>query len=71
MSKFTYLPRHALKRVCQQTKMSRKEVADLLNCKICVDTGHKSGFFRNHLVFNSPNDQTCFVAIQDSRSGTV
>lgn len=51
--------------------MSWKEVANLLDRKMYVDSGHVPGFSRHHLVFYSSVDQTCFVAIQDIHSGTV
>lgn len=71
MPKFACMSRHAFKRVGQRTRMSWQEVADLLDRNVYVDSGHVPGFSRHHMVFYSPMDQMCFVAIQDIRSGTV
>lgn len=71
MATFTYLSRHALKRIGQRTKLSWEQVADILDQGLFVDTGHKPGFMRHHLLFYSSADQTYFVAIQDFCSGTV
>ncbi len=71
MSNFACMSHHAFKRVGQRTLMTWKEVANLLDRKVCVDSGHLPGFSRHHFVFYSSMDQTCFVAIQDVRSGTV
>lgn len=71
MPKFACMSHHAFKRVCQRTKMSWQAVANLLDRKVYVDSGHLPGFSRHHLVFYSAVDRTCFVAIQDIHSGTI
>jgi len=71
MATFTCLSHHAFKRVGQRMKLSWNEVATILNQGLFVDTGHKPGFMRHHLLFYSSVDKTCFVAIQDMHSGTV
>lgn len=71
MATFTYLSRHAFKRIEQRTKLQWEEVTELLDQGLFVDTGHKPGYDRHHLLFYSAADETCFVAIQDKHSGTV
>lgn len=71
MTKFACMSRHAFKRVRQRTRMSWQDLSNLLDRKVYVDSGHVPGFSRHHLVFYSELDQTCFVAIQDIRTGTV
>lgn len=51
--------------------MTWQEIANLLDRKVCVDSGHVPGFSRHHFVFYNPIEQTYFVAIQDIKSGTV
>ncbi len=71
MQKFACLSHHAFIRLHERTKMSSGEIADLLDHRVYVDSGHIPGFMRHHLVFYSPADQTCFVAVQDMRCRTV
>lgn len=71
MATFTYISRHAFKRIGQRMKIGWEDVANILDRGLFVDTGHKPGFMGHHLLFYSSVDQTCFVAIQDIHSGTV
>ena len=71
MSNFACMSRHVAKRASQRNKMTWQKMANILDSKNCVETGHISGFFRHHFVFYSQADQTCFFAIQDICTGTV
>ena len=69
--RFSYLSAHADLRLQQRTRMTRAEIAHLLDQGICVKLGHQAGFYRQHLLFYSPKDAGCFVAIQDTRMGKI
>ena len=69
MGTFTYFSKHAFMRIAQRTLLTYDEIAFILDKGYFVDTGTEPGFNRDHLVFYSHKDQTCFVAIRDHYSG--
>jgi hypothetical protein len=71
MRSFAHFSRHAFERINQRTTLSCEEIAEILDRGLFVNAGRKPGFNRAHLVFYSYRDECCFVAIQDSLSGTV
>lgn len=68
---FCRFSRHAFDRLSDRSRLFYDEVADILDQGLVINTGCKPGFNRAHLVFYSPHDQCCFVAIQDLLCGTV
>ena len=71
MQAFTHFSRHAFGRLTQRTHLSCEDVAWTLDQQLYANSGRIPGFDREHLVFWSAADQTCFVAIRDCRTGTV
>lgn len=65
------LSRHARIRLATRTSLSMTEIAAILEKRLTVNLGHKPGILRDHLLFYSAPDDTCFVALQDSVDGTV
>ena len=71
MSTFTHFSKHAVERVDLRTSLSASEVSRLLNNGVYVNTGKYPVFNREHLLFYSDIDKSCFVAVRDCISGTV
>lgn len=67
----TFLSRHAMKRNNQRTSLHEMEVAKLLGSGKVVNIGRKPGSMKEHLLFYSKEDDTCFVAIQDKIDGKI
>lgn len=70
-SRFSYLSEHAILRLRQRTQLQPNEMNHLLDNHGYFRLGSHAGFHREHLLFYSPKDDTCFVAIQDHRMGKV
>jgi hypothetical protein len=71
MGAFTYFSKHAYMRIAQRTLLSFDQIAFILDKGYFVNTGTEPGFNRDHLVFYSHKDETCFVAIRDHYSGKI
>lgn len=71
MQAFSFISKHAAKRVSIRTDMTSAAVAAQLDQGLFVDLGKVPGFSRQHLLFYSELDDECFVAIRDSVVGTV
>ena len=71
MRKFTVFSRHALSRIAERTQLTEERIAAILDAGHAVFVGRKPGFDREHWVFYSPDDDTCFVAIRDRLVGKV
>lgn len=71
MQAFAHFSQHAFVRIAQRSALSCEEIAEILDQKRCISVGKAPGFNREHWVFYSAQDQCCFVAIQDTMSGTV
>lgn len=71
MQAFTHFSQHAFVRIAQRSALSCEEIAEILDQKRCISVGKAPGFNREHWLFYSLDDQCCFVAIQDTMSGTV
>jgi hypothetical protein len=71
MQRFTYFSRHALHRLSQRSRLTFEHLARLLDAGAYVDMGTKPGMRREHLLFYSPLDDACFVAIRDESMGTI
>jgi hypothetical protein len=71
MQSFAHFSQHAFIRIAQRTALSCEEIAEILDQKRCISVGKAPGFNREHWLFYSIKDQCCFVAIQDTMSGTV
>lgn len=69
--RFAYLSSHAAKRIAQRTSMDALELMNLLDNGACVNIGQYAGSYRRHLLFFSPKDKFCYVAIQDERYGKI
>lgn len=65
--RFAYPSSHAAKR----TSMNILELMSLLDNGVCVNIGQYAGSYRRHLLFFSPKDKFCYVAIQDERYGKI
>jgi len=71
MQAFAHFSQHAFVRIAQRAALRCEEIAEILDQKRCLSIGKAPGFNREHWLFYSPEDQCCFVAIQDTMSGTV
>jgi len=60
----------ALERVEEKPSMSEEEVGDLLGYNLAVKIAEEKDTNRVHLLFYSPNDFQCFVAVQDVQTKT-
>lgn len=69
--RFAYPSSHAAKRIAQRTSMNILELMSLLDNGVCVNIGQYAGSYRRHLLFFSPKDNFCYVAIQDERYGKI
>lgn len=69
--RFAYPSSHAAKRIAQRTSMHSLELMSLLDNDACVNIGQYAGSHRRHLLFYSPKDKFCYVAIQDERYGKI
>ena len=69
--RFAYPSSHAAKRIAQRTSMNILELMSLLDNGACVNIGQHAGSYRRHLLFFSPKDKFCYVAIQDERNGKI
>lgn len=67
----TRFSRHAFDRVEERLTIPKAEVAAILDSGEAVPIGSETGSSRLHRLFYSIPDDTCFVAVQDERSGTV
>lgn len=65
--RFAYTSSHAAKR----TSMNILELMSLLDNGAYVNIGKYAGSYRRHLLFFSPKDKFCYVAIQDERNGKI
>lgn len=71
MQAFTHFSQHAFTRIAQRSALSCEDIAEILDQKRCISVGKAPGFNREHWLFYSQQDQCCFVAIQDTMTGTV
>ena len=71
MAILTYLSKHARYRVEHRTRLSDAEIIDILESKYTIDIGTEPASRRMHLLFYSPIDDACFIAVRDSLYGTV
>lgn len=71
MSAFTFYSKHSLQRIEQRSKISTEDLSLILDSGLVVNVGCEPGFDRQHLLFFSPDDNQCFVAIQDRYIGKV
>lgn len=71
MSTLTHFSDHATGRVSQRTTLTPEEISYLLDNGVFVNTGKFPVFNREHLLFYSDVDKSCFVAVRDRISGTV
>lgn len=71
MSIETFFSRHAFLRANQRLSIDVDELAAILDNGAFVDIGSEPCTSRSHRLFYSAPDRTCFVAIQDSMTGTV
>lgn len=62
---------HAVLRIKQRTKMTPTDILNLISNGGALNMGTKPGIPKRHLLFYSPVDDNCFVAIQDESDGTV
>lgn len=69
--RFTFLSLHGSDRLDQRTKLSERDIMEILDSGAYVDIGHEPGFDRRRLLFWSPPDQKPFVAIRDGAVGNV
>lgn len=69
--RFTYFSHHATKRVQQRTRLANQDLALFLDRGLAVNTGCEPGLPREHLLFYSEPDESCFVAVRDTMTGKV
>ena len=69
--RFTHFSHHATKRVTQRTKLTRLELASVLDHRLFVHVGNEPGLPREHLLFYSLPDEDFFVAVRDKMTGVV
>jgi len=67
----TYFSFHAFKRVNNRLSMTHQELKTLLDNDLTINIGKENNSNREHKLFYSVKDEMCFVAIQDTKTGTV
>lgn len=68
---FTNLSKHAVHRLNERTCLLEKELTLLLNSNSYFNLGSEIGFNRQHCLFYSAREDRYYVAVQDTKSGTV
>lgn len=68
---FSYLSKHAVKRLRQRTQMTAVELTHLLDNGGVLDIGKSPGLNRQSLLFYSPKDERCFVALRNDNIGKI
>lgn len=69
--KLTTLTSHALENVFKRTSLLGAEVAKIIDEGITTPIGVEKGSRRVHILFYSPVDGECFVAVQDERTREI
>ncbi len=69
--RFTHFSNHATKRLMQRTRLTRLELARVLDHRLFVHIGNEPGLPREHLLFYSTLDENSFVAVRDKLTGAV
>jgi hypothetical protein len=65
------LTHHAHEKIEERLLMSAETVCELLDADIVVNTGGETSSNRYHKMFYSPLNETCFVAVQDCKTGHI
>lgn len=68
MSRGTTFTTHAFQRVDERLHMSPKEIARLLDSGQYTPVGFALRSSKKHLLFYSPEDNECFVAVRDEKN---
>jgi hypothetical protein len=71
MAGFTHFSKHALHRMGQRSQLNFFTLAGLLDQDLAINISPASCLDKRHLLFYSEIDDCCFVAIQDSVTGSV
>lgn len=67
----TKLTEHATEQLTRRTGLHPSEVVDILDHGITTPLGLEKGSSRMHILFYSPVDDTCFVAVRDAETNQV
>ncbi|MFW2177229.1 MULTISPECIES: DUF4258 domain-containing protein [unclassified Moraxella] len=68
---FSYLSKHAVKRLRERTQMTAIELTHLLDNGGVIDIGTQPGTHRQSLLFYSPKDELCYVAVRGNDTGKI
>ncbi|WP_227498076.1 hypothetical protein [Moraxella macacae] len=68
---FSYLSKHAVKRLRQRTQMTTVALTHLLDNGGMLNIGRIPGLNRQSLLFYSPKDEQCFVALRNDNIGKI
>jgi hypothetical protein len=68
---FTNLSKHAKARLDERTSLLETELIPMLNNNCYYNLGVEIGFYRRHSLFYSIKDDQYYVAVQDTKTGTV
>ncbi len=66
--KHTTLKLHALEMIRARSVLSGEEVIEILDKGITLNLGREIRSRRVHILFHSPVDEECFVAVQDEKT---
>ena len=67
----TVFSEHGSKRIRTRLSMTKTVLSDILDNHKTIDVAIEPGTNRIHRLFFSSKDQCCFLAIQDSKTGTL
>lgn len=71
MQKITHFSYHGGNRVKQRAAISKREVALLLDRKMYLSIGKTPGINKEYLLFYSPPDALCYIAVRNPLTGAV
>jgi hypothetical protein len=71
MQNITHFTKHGKKRTNQRTAISKNEVAMLLDRKFYLNVGKIPGINKEFLLFYSPPDALCYLAVRNPLTGAV
>lgn len=71
MQKITHFSYHAGKRAKQRTAISKRKVAMLLDKKMYLSIGKTPGINKEYVLFYSPPDALCYIAVRNPLTGAV
>jgi len=62
---------HAFDRVSDRLSIAHDDLIEIINSGLNINVGQEKSTNRVHKLFYSDNDKSCFVVIQDIKTGTI